>query len=59
MACHHKIKVKPLFRGEAWTLFIEKLRRDIALSPEVERIAKAIDRECAGLLLGIIKWQKA
>ncbi|KAJ6951497.1 hypothetical protein NC653_040818 [Populus alba x Populus x berolinensis] len=54
MACHHKIKVKPLSGGEAWTLFMEKLGRDIALSPEVEGIAKAIARECAGLPLGII-----
>jgi disease resistance protein RPS2 len=54
MACHHKIKVKPLFEGEAWTLFMEKLGRDIALPSEVEGIAKAIARECAGLPLGII-----
>ncbi|XP_034902829.1 probable disease resistance protein At4g27220 isoform X2 [Populus alba] len=54
MACHHKIKVKPLSEGEAWTLFIEKLGRDIALSSEVEGIAKDIARECAGLPLGII-----
>jgi hypothetical protein len=50
MACQHKIKVKPLSEGEAWTLFMEKLGHDIALSPE---IAKAIARECAGLPLGI------
>ncbi|KAJ6854662.1 hypothetical protein NC651_039573 [Populus alba x Populus x berolinensis] len=50
MACHHKIKVKPLSEGEAWTLFIEKLGCDIALSQEV---GKAIARECAGLPLGI------
>jgi len=54
MACHRKIKVKPLSEGEAWTLFKEKLGRDIALSREVEGIAKAIARECAGLPLGII-----
>ncbi|XP_034897065.1 putative disease resistance protein At4g10780 isoform X2 [Populus alba] len=54
MACHHKIKVKPLSEGEAWTLFMENLGRDIALSPEVERIAKAVAKECAGLPLGII-----
>nr|XP_034914295.1 probable disease resistance protein At4g27220 [Populus alba] len=54
MACHHRIKVKPLSEKEAWILFMEKLGRDIALLPEVERIAKAIARECAGLPLGII-----
>jgi hypothetical protein len=54
MTYHHKIKVKPLSAGEAWTLFMEKLGRDIALSPEVEGIAKAVARECAGLPLGII-----
>ncbi|XP_034902828.1 probable disease resistance protein At1g61300 isoform X1 [Populus alba] len=54
MACHHKIKVKLLSEGEAWTLFMEKLGRDIALLPEVEGIAKDIAGECAGLPLGII-----
>jgi hypothetical protein len=54
MACHPKIKVKPLFEGEAWTLFMEKLGHDITLSPEVEGIAEAIARKCVGLLLGII-----
>ncbi|KAJ6951482.1 disease resistance protein [Populus alba x Populus x berolinensis] len=32
MACHRKIKVNPLSDGEAWTLFMVKLGRDIALS---------------------------
>eukprot|EP00258_Populus_trichocarpa_P020363 XP_006388420.2 probable disease resistance protein At4g27220 [Populus trichocarpa] len=54
MTCHKKIKVKPLSEGEAWTLFMKKLGRDIALSPEVERIARAVARECAGLPLRII-----
>jgi hypothetical protein len=54
IACDHKIQVKPLFEGEAWTLFKENLGRDIALSLEVEGIAKDITRECAGLPLGII-----
>ncbi|XP_073262620.1 probable disease resistance protein At4g27220 [Populus alba] len=54
MACHRKIKVKPLFKEEAWTLFMEKLGRDMALSQEVEGIAKAVAKECAGLPLGII-----
>ncbi|KAJ6854658.1 disease resistance protein [Populus alba x Populus x berolinensis] len=54
MTCQHKIKVKPLSNGEAWTLFMEKLGRDVALSLEVEGIAKDVARECAGLPLGII-----
>jgi disease resistance protein RPS2 len=54
IACNHKIQVKPLFEGEAWTLFKENLGRDIALSLEVEGIAKDIARECASLPLGII-----
>jgi disease resistance protein RPS2 len=54
MACQHKIKVKPLYEKEAWTLFMEKLGRDIALSLEVEGIAKDIAKECDGLPLGII-----
>ncbi|XP_034897076.1 probable disease resistance protein At1g61300 isoform X2 [Populus alba] len=54
MAGHRKIKVKPLSEGEAWTLFMEKLGRGIALSPEVERIAKAVAKKCDGLPLGIM-----
>eukprot|EP00258_Populus_trichocarpa_P031890 XP_024447909.1 disease resistance protein SUMM2-like [Populus trichocarpa] len=54
MACQHKIKVKPLSNGEAWFLFMEKLGRYVELSPEVEGIAEAVARECAGLPLGII-----
>uniref|UniRef100_A0A3N7F8Z2 Uncharacterized protein n=1 Tax=Populus trichocarpa TaxID=3694 RepID=A0A3N7F8Z2_POPTR len=54
MACHRKIKVKLLSEREAWTLFMEKLGRAMALLPEVEGIAKAVARECAGLPLGII-----
>jgi disease resistance protein RPS2 len=50
----HKIKVKPLSKREAWTLFMEKLGHDIAFSPEVERIAIDVARECAGLPLEII-----
>uniref|UniRef100_A0A6N2LQU7 NB-ARC domain-containing protein n=1 Tax=Salix viminalis TaxID=40686 RepID=A0A6N2LQU7_SALVM len=52
--CQHKIEVKPLFEGESWALFKENLGRYIALSDEVEGIAKAVARECAGLPLGII-----
>jgi disease resistance protein RPS2 len=54
MDIKHKIKVKPLSEKEAWTLFMEKLGHDRALSPEVERVAVEIARECAGLPLGII-----
>uniref|UniRef100_A0A6N2KHJ1 Uncharacterized protein n=1 Tax=Salix viminalis TaxID=40686 RepID=A0A6N2KHJ1_SALVM len=54
ISCQHKIKVKPLSEGEAWTLFMEKLGHEIRLSPVVERIAKDVARECAGLPLGII-----
>nr|XP_034919469.1 probable disease resistance protein At4g27220 [Populus alba] len=54
MDCQHKMKVMPLSKGEAWTLFMEELGNDIAFSPKVERIAVAVTRECAGLPLGII-----
>jgi len=53
MTYHHKIKVKPLSEGEAWTLFKENLGRDTLLQ-KVEVIAKAIARKFAGLPLGII-----
>ncbi|PNS89989.2 hypothetical protein POPTR_019G020500v4 [Populus trichocarpa] len=54
MDSQHKIKLKPLSESEAWTLFMEKLGDDKALSPEVEQIAVDVARECAGLPLGII-----
>ncbi|KAG5224069.1 disease resistance protein [Salix suchowensis] len=54
IACQHKIKVKSLSEGEAWTLFMEKLGHGMAISLEIEGIAKDIARECAGLPLGII-----
>uniref|UniRef100_A0A6N2KR20 NB-ARC domain-containing protein n=1 Tax=Salix viminalis TaxID=40686 RepID=A0A6N2KR20_SALVM len=54
ISCQHKIEVKPLSEGEAWTLFMERLGHEITFSPVVEGIAKAIARECAGLPLGII-----
>jgi len=54
MNSQHKIKLKPLSEGEAWTMFMEKLGDDKALSPEVEQIAVDVARECAGLPLGII-----
>jgi disease resistance protein RPS2 len=54
MDSQHKIKLKPLCEREAWTLFMEKLGDDKALSLEVEQIAVDVARECAGLPLGII-----
>ncbi|XP_034918647.1 probable disease resistance protein At4g27220 [Populus alba] len=54
MKTQHAIKVQPISEREAWTLFIERLGDDIALSPEVKRIAVEVVRECAGLPLGII-----
>ncbi|KAG5224313.1 disease resistance protein [Salix suchowensis] len=54
MKTQHAIKVQPILEEEAWTLFIETLGHDIALSPEVKRIAVDVVRECAGLPLGII-----
>ncbi|KAG5224015.1 disease resistance protein [Salix suchowensis] len=54
IACQHKIEVKSLYEGEAWTLFMEKLGHDMAISLENKGIAKDIARECGGLPLGII-----
>jgi disease resistance protein RPS2 len=54
IACDYKIQVKLLFEEEAWTLFKKNLGRAIALSLEVEGIAKDIAKECAGLPLEII-----
>jgi disease resistance protein RPS2 len=54
MYIQKQIKVKLLSEREAWDLFMEKLGHGGALSPEVERIAVRIARECAGLPLGII-----
>ena len=39
---------------ESWTLLTEKLVHDKPLSPEVERIAADVAKECAGLPLGIV-----
>nr|XP_034925323.1 probable disease resistance protein At4g27220 [Populus alba] len=50
----NSFELHPLCEGEAWTLFMEKLGDDKALSPEVEQIAVDVARECAGLPLGII-----
>ncbi|KAG5224068.1 disease resistance protein [Salix suchowensis] len=59
IACQHKIEVKSLSEGEAWTLFMEQLGHDIAISLEIEGIAKDIARECAGLPLGIITIERS
>uniref|UniRef100_A0A6N2KVZ9 NB-ARC domain-containing protein n=1 Tax=Salix viminalis TaxID=40686 RepID=A0A6N2KVZ9_SALVM len=45
MGSQHKIKVKPLSKREAWTLFMEKLGHDTTLSPELERTAIDVARE--------------
>ncbi|XP_034909300.1 putative disease resistance protein At4g10780 [Populus alba] len=54
MGTQQIIKVNPISKEEAWALFIERFGHDVALSPEVEQIAKSVARECAGLPLGII-----
>ncbi|KAK9269582.1 hypothetical protein L1049_001358 [Liquidambar formosana] len=54
MNCKPNIKVKPLPKGEAWELFMEKFGRETVLAPEVEKIAESIANECAGLPLAII-----
>ncbi|KAG5224292.1 disease resistance protein [Salix suchowensis] len=54
MKTQRTIKVEPISKKEAWTLFIERLGHDVALSPEVKRIAVDVAKECAGLPLGII-----
>jgi len=53
MGSKHKIKVKPFSEIETWTLFMDKLGYDIPLSLEVERIAKDVAKECAGLPIAI------
>uniref|UniRef100_A0A6N2L2I6 NB-ARC domain-containing protein n=1 Tax=Salix viminalis TaxID=40686 RepID=A0A6N2L2I6_SALVM len=59
MACQHKIKVKPLYEDESWTLFMEKLGHDMEISQKIEGIAKDVVRECDGLPLGIITIAKS
>jgi hypothetical protein len=54
MNSRNNIKVDTLSDEESWTLFTEKLGHDKPLSPEVERIAVDVARECAGLPLGIV-----
>ncbi|KAL0429154.1 UNVERIFIED_CONTAM: Disease resistance protein [Sesamum radiatum] len=52
MADHH-LKVEVLNEEEAWTLFCRSAR-EVATSEEVEPLARAITKECAGLPLAII-----
>ncbi|PIN25343.1 hypothetical protein CDL12_01917 [Handroanthus impetiginosus] len=54
MGCQEKVKVQKLHTDEAWDLFKQKLKRDMALTPEVEEIAKSMAKVCDGLPLGII-----
>uniref|UniRef100_A0A6N2KCM9 Uncharacterized protein n=1 Tax=Salix viminalis TaxID=40686 RepID=A0A6N2KCM9_SALVM len=53
MNSRNNVRVNPLSREEAWTLFVEELGHDRPLSPQVEQLARDITRECAGLPLGI------
>ncbi|PIN24641.1 Apoptotic ATPase [Handroanthus impetiginosus] len=54
MGCQEKVEVQKLHTNEAWDLFKQKLGLDMALAPEVEKIAKSMAKVCDGLPLGII-----
>ncbi|PIN24644.1 hypothetical protein CDL12_02626 [Handroanthus impetiginosus] len=54
MGCQEKVEVQKLHRDEAWDLFKQTLGLDMALAPEVEKIAKSMVKVCDGLPLGII-----
>ncbi|PIN21531.1 hypothetical protein CDL12_05765 [Handroanthus impetiginosus] len=54
MGCQEKVKVKKLRADEAWNLFKQTLEGAIALTPEIEEIAKNMAKVCDGLPLGII-----
>ncbi|PIN13165.1 Apoptotic ATPase [Handroanthus impetiginosus] len=54
MGCQEKVEVQKLHIDEAWDLFKQKLGLDIALAPEVEKIAESMAKVCDGLPLGII-----
>lgn len=54
MNCQNSVKVEPLSKEEAWTLFLENLEGHTTLSPEVTKVAKSVAKECAGLPLAII-----
>uniref|UniRef100_A0A6N2KGP9 Uncharacterized protein n=1 Tax=Salix viminalis TaxID=40686 RepID=A0A6N2KGP9_SALVM len=53
MTSKNNVRVNPLSKEEAWTLFMEVLGHDRSLSPQVEQVARDITKECAGLPLGI------
>lgn len=54
LGCEINIKVEPLSEEEGWKLFMEKLKRRVWFSPELESVARSVAKECAGLPLGII-----
>ncbi|KAG5223789.1 disease resistance protein [Salix suchowensis] len=53
MTSKNNVRVNPLSKEEAWTLFMEVLGHDRSLSPQVKQVARDITKECAGLPLGI------
>ncbi|KAK7401863.1 hypothetical protein VNO78_13690 [Psophocarpus tetragonolobus] len=54
MNCQNSVKVEPLPKEEAWTLFVDNLGLQTTLSPEVTKVARSVAKECAGLPLAII-----
>ncbi|PIN24639.1 Apoptotic ATPase [Handroanthus impetiginosus] len=54
MGCQEKVQVQKLHTDEAWDLFKQTIGLDMALAPEVEKIAKSMAKVCDGLPLGII-----
>ncbi|KAL2331495.1 hypothetical protein Fmac_019076 [Flemingia macrophylla] len=54
MNCQNIVKVEPLSKEEAWTLFVDNLGQHTALSPEVTKVARSVAKECAGLPLAVI-----
>ncbi|KAL2944106.1 hypothetical protein RDABS01_032453 [Bienertia sinuspersici] len=51
--CQQSLRLEPLVKEEAWTLFREKLGSYEKLSMEAKIIAREIAEECGGLPLGI------
>ncbi|RDX57750.1 putative disease resistance protein, partial [Mucuna pruriens] len=54
MNCQNSVKVEPLSKEEAWSLFIDNLGQHTTLSPEATKVARSVAKECAGLPLAII-----
>ncbi|KAL5566228.1 hypothetical protein UlMin_029392 [Ulmus minor] len=54
MNCQNTIKMEPLSDKEAWELFLDKLKRETILPPQIEMIARSLVRNCDGLPLGIV-----